>query len=228
MDLILNIHTTTETALISISNGLNTLSFLENNTSKEHAGFVHSAIKKILQENDIEISALKAVAVTHGPGSYTGIRIGLSTAKGIAFSLKIPVITLSTLEVMALSAIKNIDEKDACYCPMIDARRMEVYTACYTHDLSRLTAPSAMVLDETSFSELKQYPRIFFFGSGSQKLQKILPATKNFTFTYADISAQALAFLSTQQFKEKKFKNSAAAQPFYLKDFYSPSTDSKK
>jgi len=221
MDYILNIHTTTETAVVCLSKENEVLSSLSNNNSKEHASFLHVAIRKILQENDIHISQLKVVAVTNGPGSYTGIRVGLATAKGLCFSLKIPLLSLNTLEVLAFSAIESVGNKNAVYCPMIDARRMEVFTALYDHDLQLLNPPSAIILDENSYLKNSTSKPIYFFGSGSKKFEEFVAKKDQFRFTEQEIEADSFSKLSYQKFVAGDFQKAAFAEPFYLKEFYS-------
>jgi tRNA threonylcarbamoyladenosine biosynthesis protein TsaB len=228
MDYILNIHTTTETAIVNISDRENVIATLLNNDSKEHASFLHSAIKKILQENDINIGAIKAIAVTNGPGSYTGIRVGLATAKGLAFSLKIPLISLNTLEVLAHSAIKNIQDKNALYCAMIDARRMEVFTAVYTSGLDTVNPSSAVVLEENSYAELPPDQMIYFFGSGSNKFENISVKHNYHRFIQQEIESRSLSALGWKKYKEKMFENVAFAHPLYLKEFYTHHKELKK
>src|SRR5687768_2649863 len=123
MALILNIDTATETAMVSLAENDSILSFAVNNNQKDHASFLHPAIQDIINKTNKTIGEVDAVAVTSGPGSYTGIRVGMAAAKGLCYALQKPLITLNTLEVIALSSIEKIKE-DALYCPMIDARRM--------------------------------------------------------------------------------------------------------
>ena len=228
MDYILNIHTTTETAIVNISNDEKVIATLSNKDSKQHAAFLHSAIKKILQENDINIGRLKAVGVTNGPGSYTGIRVGLATAKGLVFSLKIPLIALNTLEVLAHSAIENIRDENALYCPMIDARRMEVFTAVFTSELNIVNPSCALVLDENSYASLPAGQIVYFFGSGSKKFENISAEHCNYRFIQQDINSESIAVLSRKKYEEKMFENVAFAHPLYLKEFYSIPKELKK
>jgi tRNA threonylcarbamoyladenosine biosynthesis protein TsaB len=228
MDYIINIHTTTETAIVNISDGENVIATLSNQDSKQHASFLHTAIKKILQENDINVGALKAIGVTNGPGSYTGIRVGLATAKGLAFSLKIPLISLNTLEVMAHSAIKNIQNPNALYCPMIDARRMEVFTAVYTSELNIVKPSCALVLDENSYLDLSRDQDVYFFGSGSKKFENISIKHHNHRFILQEIGSESISVLSWEKYREKMFENVAFAHPLYLKEFYTIPKELKK
>jgi len=221
MNYILNIHTTTEQAIINICNEKEVIATDINTDSKEHAKFLHIAIQKILKKSQLQINDLKAIGVTNGPGSYTGIRVGLATAKGLCFSLKIPLITCNTLEVMTLSAIKNTREEDALFCPMIDARRMEVFTAVYTADLGELIPPSAIILDEKSFDSLLPGQPVYCFGSGSKKFENISNKNALFKFINQDITSDSLGFLSREKYEKKIFDNVAFAEPLYIKDFHS-------
>lgn len=219
MDFILNIHTATETAIINISSGQKVLSTLINTDSKQHATFLHTAIHQLLLKNEVRINDLKAIAVTSGPGSYTGIRVGLATAKGLCFSLKIPLITLNTLEAMAFAATENIKDKKAFYCPMIDARRLEVFTAMYNYDLKEIMPPSAVILTESSFSEFTDNPKIYFFGNGSEKFKDLVDKS-SFVFINQEITSDAISHLSNEKYQNKDFTPLIYSEPLYIKDFH--------
>ncbi len=221
MEYILNIHTALETAIVNICEGENVLSTLINNHSKSHAAWLHIAIHQILHENDIKITQLKAVGVTSGPGSYTGIRVGLATAKGLCYALKIPLITYNVLQVMALSAIDHIQDKNAFYCPMIDARRMEVFTAVYDYNLKEKIPPSAMVIAENSFEKLLKIQPIYFFGNGSEKFKNITKNKLFSNFIDQEITSEQLGKLAWQKYKKEEFDSVAYAEPLYIKEFYS-------
>ena len=224
MDYILNIHTTSETAIVNLAKGSEVLTTSVNSDSRHHAAFLHTAIDKILQETNVSPSILKAIGVTGGPGSYTGIRVGLATAKGLCFALKIPMIMMNTLEVMAFSAIENIGNKNALYCPMIDARRMEVFTAVYDSQLKEITAPEAVVLDENSFKSLVKKDALFFFGSGAAKFAKIInSANANYHFAEEPLSSSALGRFAWNKFLKNEFDNISNSKPLYVKEFYSNS-----
>ncbi|MEO8823161.1 MAG: tRNA (adenosine(37)-N6)-threonylcarbamoyltransferase complex dimerization subunit type 1 TsaB [Ginsengibacter sp.] len=223
MNYILNIHTTAEKAIINISNENRIVSTSINPKQKEHAGFLHTAIKNILDENDINISELKAVGVTGGPGSYTGIRVGLATAKGLCFALNIPLMMYNSLELMAFSAIENYKDKDkmALFCPMIEARRMEVFTAVYNSELKEIKPPTAMVLDERSFQDLPSGIPLFYFGSGAEKFKKLMGNSRpDLNHILSDISSASLAEYGWNKFKRNNFENVVNANPLYVKEFY--------
>lgn len=221
MKYILNIHTSTETAIVNVCDEKKVLTTITNKEQKQHAAFLHSAIRQILVDNNIKTNELKAIGVTGGPGSYTGIRVGMATAKGLCYALKIPLLLFNTLEVMALSAVESIGDKKALYCPMIDARRQEVFTGVYNYELDEVSPPSSMILNENSFSALLQKSPIYFFGSGSGKFKLLgKNSTKRFFIDELDITSQALCNFSLIKLKNINLKKPSQAQPLYIKDFY--------
>jgi tRNA threonylcarbamoyladenosine biosynthesis protein TsaB len=218
MALILNIDTAVETASICLAKDGDALSIAKNESQKDHASWLHVVIKEIFEKNDLELSSIDAVAVTGGPGSFTGLRIGMATAKGICYALNKPLISLNTLLVMANAAKKeNFD----LLCPMIDARRMEVFTAIYTRDLQIVKEPAAITLHEKSFDEYISAGCICFFGNGSNKFQAI---KKSQPAMFIDIKTDATSMisLSEKKFAEKEFADLAYVEPLYLKEFYTP------
>jgi len=221
MSYILNIHTTTENAVVNLCEGPNVLKALENSDPKKHASFLHVAIDQILTDTGIQPNELSAVAVTGGPGSYTGIRVGLASAKGLCFALNIPLIVLNTLEVMALSLIEIVKDKNGFYCPMIDARRMEIFCAVYNHELKEVIPPSAVVLSENTFQDLIAVQPVYFSGSGVPKFKKLNAQLPDFHFLpEVSISSQSLASCSWEKFQAEFFENVGNASPLYLKEFY--------
>lgn len=227
MNYILNFDTTTEKAIINLTNGADILSTSINTDSRQHAAFLHSSVQKILRQNDILPSQLKAIGVTCGPGSYTGIRVGLAAAKGLCFALRIPMILFNTLEVMAFSAIEKTE--NAFYCPLIDARRMEVFTAVYDKELNVVMPPQTMILEENSFEELRKNNPFFFFGSGAEKFKKVINnPTDHDHFIDSEITSEPLAKFSWNKFRNNDFENAANATALYVKEFYSTAEFSKK
>lgn len=221
MSYILNIHTTTENAVVNVCEGPTPLKTLENLNPKRHASFLHVAIEEILADTRIQPNDLSAVGVTGGPGSYTGIRIGLASAKGLCFALNIPLIVLNTLEVMALSLIEIVKDEHAFYCPMIDARRMEIFSAVYSYDLKEVIPPSAIVLSENTFHDLTAAQPVFFSGSGVQKFKKLNSQLPNSNlFPDRAISSISLGACSWEKFQKGKFENVENASPIYMKEFY--------
>lgn len=216
MAYVLNIHTATEKAIINLMQNERVLATLTNTETREHAAFVHTAIKKLLQLHGLTLEDLDAIGVTSGPGSYTGIRIGLATVKGLCYALKIPLITYNSLEIMAVSALDFAKDPNALYCPMIDARRMEVYTAVYNYDLKEIIPPSAVILVETLFAKIAAGSKIFFSGSGSDKFQKISKHT-NAIFLTQGITTESLAKIAWKNYAKNDFINVPYAQPLYIK-----------
>ncbi len=217
MALLLNIDTAMDTASVCLSDNEKVIRLTINNNPKDHAAWLHTAIRNVIKETYFSISDLDAVAISIGPGSYTGLRIGLAAAKGLCFVLKIPLICINTLEMMAHAApIGNVD----LICPLIDARRMEVFTAFYNNSLKVVVKPFATILDKDSFADLLSSNRIIFCGNGSKNLQNILSHT-NAIFDDCTANASNLLHLSSTSFREKEFADLAYVEPFYLKEFHS-------
>ncbi|HEY4336428.1 MAG TPA: tRNA (adenosine(37)-N6)-threonylcarbamoyltransferase complex dimerization subunit type 1 TsaB, partial [Puia sp.] len=173
MALILNIDTATEKAGICLAQDGVSLALAENLAQKEHAAWLHPAIDQMMKDTGVRLRDLQAVAVTAGPGSYTGLRVGMAAAKGFCFALDIPLIAEDTLRTMAFAAKEQLDDVDLL-CPMIDARRMEVFTAMYRGDLSTIMPSTAVVVDPNSFDPWLQDHRVSFFGDGSGKCKPII------------------------------------------------------
>lgn len=221
MNYLLNIHTSTEAAIVNLCGDGKVITTVTNNEQREHAAFLHPAIQHILLENNIRMTDLKAIGVTAGPGSYTGIRVGLATAKGLCYALKIPLLLFNTLEVMALSAIENTGNENALYCPMIDARRNEVFTAVFDFHLGEINPPSSTILSMNSFDDLLKTTPIYFFGSGSAKFKTLAKNTSEMFFEAdLDITSRSLCNFSWAKFQRNDFVNPSSAHPLYLKEFY--------
>lgn len=222
MALILCLDTATEIASIVLGNHEQILATRVNTSQKDHAAFVQIAVQAILEETGIKGANLDAIAVSAGPGSYTGLRVGLASAKGLCFSWQKPLILLNTLEVMAKQAIWQAKGVAMLYCPMIDARRREVFAALYNRDLEPLMGPGAYVLDEPAFKAKMedQNQEILFFGSGSEKWQE-MNAKNSYNFTsFKENNAQALNQLAQESFSLKRFADVAYSEPLYFKSFY--------
>jgi tRNA threonylcarbamoyladenosine biosynthesis protein TsaB len=222
MGLVLNIDTATEIASVCVSENGKAISYRENTQQKEHAVFVHAGINAVMKETAKELPQIDAVGVTAGPGSYTGLRVGMATAKGFCYALKRPLITVSTLQVMLQAALSSNEFNDdgQLFCPMIDARRMEVFTAIYNNKKEVMLSPTAMLLDTSAFNEWLSNYSIVFFGSGSEKSKGILKH-KNAVFVKFSSNAKNLGVLAEQLFIKKDFADIAYAEPNYTKDFYS-------
>jgi tRNA threonylcarbamoyladenosine biosynthesis protein TsaB len=222
MALILSIDTATETASISLGDESGVIDVVMNENQKDHAAWIHDAIKQMLQKDGRSLQQLNAVAVTAGPGSYTGLRVGMATAKGLCYVLNISLITESTLKVMAYAATQQLEttvDYDGLFCPMIDARRMEVFTAVYDKELTEVMKPQPMILSDESFSDLLAHRRIVFFGSGSNKFRALV---NNVNASFMDVKHNAghLFALAQAKFKAADFTELAYAEPAYLKEFH--------
>ncbi len=226
MSYLLNIDTATEQASVCLSQDDRVLAQLTNPDQKNHAAFLQPAIQQLVQQTGISLQQLDAVAVTGGPGSYTGLRVGLASAKGICYTLNKPLIIINTLDVMAWAAIEQERDNTQLYCSLIDARRMEVFTAIYQHDLTVMMAPQAMILDESSFHELLEKQAILFIGSGSEKLKGILSHPQA-RFQNVQHNAGHLAQLALKAFADQSFADIAYSEPLYLKAFYDTSGKTK-
>lgn len=219
MPYILNIHTATETAIVNLCSGKDVIDSSVNSDAKQHASFLHTAISSMLKKQNINAKQLNAIGVSCGPGSYTGIRVGLAAAKGLCYALNIPLVTYNSLELIALSTLLLVKDATSLYCPMIDARRMEVYTAMYDGDRKEIAAPEAMILDENSFSDILLSNVIIFSGSGSNKFREV-SKNANAKFIEAEISTEAIAKISWQKFENNEFENVSGVKPVYIKDFH--------
>ena len=222
MSLILNIDTALETASVCLANDDEVLQLSVNENQKDHAAWLHTAVTELLQKSGHTVNELEAVAVSIGPGSYTGLRVGLASAKGFCYALKIPLITISTLKIIAFAVKDKAGDADFI-CPMIDARRMEVYTALYDKKLVEIKSPQAMILDENSFTDIPGSGKIIFCGAGSKKFREIINSA-NAVFNFNDYTATHLAQLSYNCFQNKEFANLAYTEPLYLKEFYAGTT----
>ncbi len=220
MAIIVNIDTATENASICVMRDGEMVGYAKNQLQKEHASFVHKSIIDILHTSGILLSNVDAFAVTSGPGSYTGLRVGISTAKGFCYALSKPLIFINTLEVMAAAAIETIGKESVhmLFCPMIDARRMEVFTAIYDQGLNETLPPQALLLDDNSFSEFNTN-EVIFFGSGSSKY-KTLKRVSNLKVEQVDYNAIHLGKLAEKAFKKNNFVDLSYSEPKYLKEFF--------
>lgn len=221
MSIILHIDTATNDAFIGISANGNLLYSEASLDNRNHASFLQPAIKRLFDKAQLPIKAIDAIAVSNGPGSYTGLRVGLSTAKALCFALEKPLLLINTLEIMALAAKEAVNAAHENYwlVPMIDARRMEVFTAVYHPDLSIAIQPSALVLNQDVFAEIDKNRPIYFFGDGSNKFQPI-HQFPNAEFLTTKHTAAHLGKLAFKYFQKKAFANLAYAEPFYLKAVY--------
>lgn len=220
MSFILNIETSTTVCSASVSKFDQVISYREINDGYTHAENLHKFIESCLSEARIKTKDLAAIAVSKGPGSYTGLRIGVSAAKGLAYSLSIPLIAIETLQLMALAAKNQINELNVFYCPMLDARRMEVYTQIYNQNLVAQGSTQALIVNETSVEQFKTYPKLVFFGDGMPKCKDVFSTIPNSQhIENIHPSAKNMSALTYQKFIHKEFEDVAYFEPYYLKDF---------
>lgn len=216
MSFILNIDTALQAGSVCIAENDKVIATSENLQQNDHAAWLHPAILSLAKENGLQLSQLSAVAITIGPGSYTGLRIAMAAAKGLCYALGIPLIGVSTLEVIA-HAVKN--EAKEYICPCIDARRMDIYSAVYDKELKTVLEPHAMSIDENSFSELLDGHHITFCGDTVKKIKSVI-LSQNTIFIERLSSASELAPLAFQHFINKTFVELAYSEPSYLREFY--------
>jgi tRNA threonylcarbamoyladenosine biosynthesis protein TsaB len=216
--LLLNIETATTVCSVAITRDSEILSLIELDNGFTHAENLHLFIGEALKKAGVAIRQIEGIAVSKGPGSYTGLRIGASTAKGLAYALNIPLISVDTLMIMAEMA-RQANPAAGFFCPMIDARRMEVYTALYDRQLDIVIPVQALVVDEQSASTFRK-ESICFFGDGMDKCRGILSGIETATFI-AGIkpSAKYMGALAEKKFRNQEFEDVAYFEPFYLKDF---------
>ncbi len=226
MSLLLNIETSTAVCSVALSKNGKLLGLKEDTAGMKHASHLTLFIEEVLSENNLKVTDLDAVAISMGPGSYTGLRIGVSTAKGICYGANIPLIAVSTLQSLTKQVLANKaylnDLKDietAYFCPMIDARRMEVYTAFYDNNAILKREIAAEIIDENSFAELLQKREMVFFGDGAKKCKPVLEGDSGIFIDNIEASALGMIELAEQKFQRKQFEDVAYFEPFYLKDF---------
>ena len=218
MALILNIDTSTEICSVAIARDGKLLALKENDEGLNHSVLLGVYVDELLKENGIRAKELDAVAVSMGPGSCTGLRIGVSLAKGICFGTGKPLIAISTLKALAISVARNVDE-EALFCPMIDARRMEVYSAIFNRNGEMIRDVRAEIIDPSSFSDWLVDHKIYFFGNGSGKVKEVIVHPHARFVDRVVTSAVNMITLAEQKWEEKTFEDLAYFEPFYLKDF---------
>lgn len=215
MSYILNIETATKNCSVSLAKNGETLICKEiSEQGYSHAEKLHVFIDEILKESAIEMSDLKAIAVSQGPGSYTGLRIGVSSAKGLCYGLQIPLIAIDTLSTLAI----QVQKEDGLIVPMIDARRMEVYSAIFNSKKEMIREVQAEILTEESF--INETEKIYFIGDSNEKAKSVLNKS-NFIFLDNIIypSANEMGSISHTKFLKGDFVDVAYFEPYYLKDF---------
>lgn len=217
MGLLLNIETSTKNCSVALAKDAKVLAFEELNDGQfSHAEKLHIFIENVFSHAKIEMSDLDAVCVSKGPGSYTGLRIGVSAAKGLCFALDKPLISVDTLEIL----IQNSEiEIGSVIVPMLDARRLEVYSAIYDQGKEMIRSIKAEVIDENSYHEFLEDGKVYFIGDGAEKCKTIINHPNAFFLDQKFPSAKWMTKLSERKFQNKDFEDLAYFEPFYLKDF---------
>jgi len=215
MPTFLLIETATTNCSVALANRQHIPAKKEENSGYSHAENLLVFIKELCQESSVELSSLDAIILSLGPGSYTGLRIGASAAKGLSFALDIPIIGIETLE--SINSSVEAQEFEGNVVPVLDARRMEVYSAVFNQN-ERLEETKATILDENSFSQLASTP-VLIIGVGTKKCKEVLGSNPNFQFKEYFPSAVDLLRLGAERFGRNDFLDSAYFEPFYLKDF---------
>ena len=218
MSYILNIETATTNCSVSLSKGGETLVLKEDyNSNFSHAESLHLFIEEVISSANLKPSQIDAVAVSMGPGSYTGLRIGVSSAKGLCFSLDKPLISVSTLESLSL----QVSIEKGFIVPMLDARRMEIYSAIFDSNHLQIRDIQAQILDENSFLDYLEKDKVYFIGTGVEKTKSIIKH-KNAVFIENKLpSANQMGLIAFNKYTNNDFQNVAYFEPFYLKDFIS-------
>lgn len=225
MSYLLHLETSTKVCSVALSKNNNVISIMEENSPDfSHSSQLTVFIQKVMDKAGISFQDLSGVSVSSGPGSYTGLRIGTSAAKGLCYALDIPLISVSTLKSMAFImmqseyySVKKI--RNVLLCPMIDARRMEVYNAIFDNKLRQLKPVSADVIDKDSFAEFMHDKPVWFFGDGASKCKSVISGCNAIFFDDVFPSASGMASLAYDMFINQQFEDTAYFEPFYLKDF---------
>ena len=220
--ILLHIETATDVCSVALSRGEEIIGLKEEAGGNNHAKNLLPFVDEVLKQGSCKIANLNGVAVSIGPGSYTGLRIGVSTAKGIAYTAGIPVMAVSTLENIAQGAKtlwSGTSTETVQIVPMIDARRMEVFTTCFTYNMQPLEEVSAKIIDENTFVELLSEQKILFCGNGMPKCRELLSSSPNACFIDAPVSAKNMLPTALRKWQNNDFENVAYFEPFYLKEY---------
>ncbi len=223
MSCILLLETATKVCSVAITENEKLLALKESHSANSHSSVITTYVSEVINASGKKQSDIDAVCVSMGPGSYTGLRIGVSTAKGLCYAWNKPLIAVNTLHSMALHFLSRpayIPKTNALLCPMIDARRMEVYNALFDNNGHFISETSAEIINENSFSEILQKQKIIFFGDGAGKCKEILSPYKNaLIIDDYNNSAKGMIIPASNKFKRKQFEDTAYFEPYYLKDF---------
>ena len=235
MPVILNIETSSDVCSVAITCDGRVLTEKESTEGLNHSKLLSVFVGDVFKETGLEIKSVDAIAVSKGPGSYTGLRIGVSLAKGLCYALGKPLIGVGTLDSLVSHALISLDqyisdlaiEGDILFCPMIDARRMEVYTSLYNRKGEKLEEVSAKIINSSSYSKYLKTHTIFFFGNGSVKCQSLIEHPNALFRGPLKSSARYMLRLAEKKYELSKFENVAYFEPFYLKDFVATTPGNK-
>lgn len=224
MTRLLQLETATSVCSVCITENGVVIGLEESHEKNSHASVLHVFIDRLLKKFQLPYSAIDAIVVSMGPGSYTGLRIGVAAAKGFGFALDKPVIAINTLESMTAHFQNHYREtrekKNVLFCPMIDARRQEVYTSCYNREGNEVSPTQALILTADSFHKELEDHSICFFGDGSEKFKDLISRHPNaFFYEHFKASSEGLTIPALRAYKTGKFIDLAYFEPFYLKDF---------
>ncbi|SHI29193.1 tRNA threonylcarbamoyladenosine biosynthesis protein TsaB [Hymenobacter daecheongensis DSM 21074] len=220
--LILSLETSSPVCSVALHRDGSLLGQSELRLEKSHSTHLSLLANQLLENCQCTLPELAAVAVSDGPGSYTGLRIGAAAAKGLCFALDIPLIAVSTLQAMAAQvAAYTAGAENTLFCPMLDARRMEVYSALYTADGREVLAPAPLLLDADTLAEQLAHHRLLFFGNGAAKFQPLVADNPNAGFLSSiEPSAITVGILAQAAYERQDFRDVAYYEPFYLKEVY--------
>lgn len=216
--MLLSIETATKVCSVSIHQEGKLIALSELHQEKSHSGQLTVLIDEILKNTSVDKNDLNGIIISKGPGSYTGLRIGTSTAKGLCFALGIPLISVNTLKAMAYE-MTSVLEEDYYLCPMLDARRMEVYCLVTDHKSHVLQDTKAEVINERSFLDYLEEKKMLFFGNGSIKCKQVIRHKNAVFINNIYPSAKNIGYLGYKKFTEGAFEDMAYFEPYYLKDF---------
>ena len=216
MGYILNLETSTKNCSVSIAQNGEVVALQElNSEGYSHAEKLHPFIQKCMESSGVRFEDIDAIAVGKGPGSYTGLRIGVSAAKGLCFAHDIPLLSINSLEILA----RTSEHFDGMIVPMLDARRMEVYSAVFDSNYNWLRETKAEIINSESFLPLLRQGKVLFLGDGAEKCKEVIQHNNAFFLDDSFPSAQQMAMMSYEKFQKGLFENVAYFEPFYLKDF---------
>jgi tRNA threonylcarbamoyladenosine biosynthesis protein TsaB len=216
MSLILNIETATRTCSVALAENGKLLALAEEHDIQSHASKITLFIHEVLKKSNKNIEDIDAIAISIGPGSYTGLRIGLSTAKGLCYALNKPLISVDTLHALAAGMSKENKDKDALFIPNMDARRNEIYYAVFDSELETIQSSKPLILDENTFNNYQK--KLIFGGNGNNKIQNTI-VNRNFDFSKVKYSSVNMIQISYKMLNINKFSNVSYIEPKYLKPF---------